>query len=180
MSLVQSVVLIEKLKGEVNKLESRIRYKDLDMSNLNLEIMKLNEFQDKYKLITDILTELQNKEIQIFDLNQSFKNINFNQSSKLVIYQLEELIKKYEKFNSLEKTDLLKNKINSINNQIFSRLILDKENVIVTEFNKTQLSIYNKINYVNHINLVEFYCWTLVIGLVVLYGIYMLINYILI
>ena len=180
MSLVQSVILIEKLKGEVNKLESRIRYKDLDMSNLNLEIIKLNEVQDKYKLITDILTELQNKEIQIFDLNQAFKNINFNQSSKLVIYQLEELIKKYEKFNTLEKTDLLKNKINSINNQIFSRLILDKENVIVTEFNKTQLSIYNKINYVNHINLVEFYCWSLVIGLIVLYGLYLLINYILI
>lgn len=180
ISLVQSVILIEKLKGEVNKLESRIRYKDLDMSNLNLEIIKLNEVQDKYKLITDILTELQNKEIQIFDLNQAFKNINFNQSSKLVIYQLEELIKKYEKFNTLEKTDLLKNKINSINNQIFSRLILDKENVIVTEFNKTQLSIYNKINYVNHINLVEFYCWSLVIGLIVLYGLYLLINYILI
>lgn len=180
MSLVQSVVLIEKLKGEVNKLESRIRYKDLDMSNLNLEIMKLNEVQDKYKLITDILTELQNKEIQIFDLNQSFKNVNFNQSSKLVIYQLEELIKKYEKFNTLEKTDLLKIKINSINNQIFSRLILDKENVIVTEFNKTQLSIYNKINYVNQINLVEFYCWSLVIGLIVIYGLYLLINYILI
>jgi hypothetical protein len=180
ISLVQSVVLIEKLKGEVNKLESRIRYKDLDMSNLNLEIMKLNEVQDKYKLITDILTELQNKEIQIFDLNQSFKNVNFNQSSKLVIYQLEELIKKYEKFNTLEKTDLLKIKINSINNQIFSRLILDKENVIVTEFNKTQLSIYNKINYVNQINLVEFYCWSLVIGLIVLYGLYLLINYILI
>jgi hypothetical protein len=180
ISLVQSVILIEKLKGEVNKLESRIRYKDLDMSNLNLEIIKLNEVQDKYKLITDILTELQNKEIQIFDLNQAFKNINFNQSSKLVIYQLEELIKKYEKFNTLEKADLLKNKINSINNQIFSRLILDKENVIVTEFNKTQLSIYNKINYVNHINLVEFYCWSLVIGLIVLYGLYLLINYILI
>ena len=68
----------------------------------------------------------------------------------------------------------------SLPTQIFSRLILDKENVIVTEFNKTQLSIYNKINYVNHINLVEFYCWSLVIGLIVLYGLYLLINYILI
>ena len=159
LSLVQSVIMNEKLKGEINKLESRIRYKDLDMSNLNLEIIKLNEVQDKYKIIGDVLTELQNKEIQIFDLNQSFKNINLNQSSKLIIYQLEELLKKYEKFNNLEKIKLSSEKISSINNPIFSRLIFDKEHVIVNEFSKTQLSIYNQISYINHINQIKFYCF---------------------
>jgi hypothetical protein len=92
---IQRVIKVEKLKSHIDKLESRIRYKDLDMNNLQLEIIKLNQVQDKFKLITSILSELQNKEIQIFDFGQSFKNINMNQSHKLVIFQLEELLKKY-------------------------------------------------------------------------------------
>ena len=172
LSLVQSVIWIEKLKGEINKLESRIRYKDLDMSNLNLEIIKLNEVQDKYKIIGDILTNLQNKEIQIFDLNQSYKNINVNQSSKLIIYQLEELLKKYEKFNNLEKIGLLNEKVSSINNPIFSRLILDKEHVIVNEFSKTQLSIYNQISYINHLNHIKLYCYSSIGCLILFCGLW--------
>jgi len=175
LSLVQSVIWNEKLKGEINKLESRIRYKDLDMSNLNLEIIKLNEVQDKYKTIESILTNLQNKEIQIFDLNQSFKNINLNQSSKLIIYQLEELLKKYEKFNTIEKIGLVTDKINSINNSTFSRLILDREQVILNEFSKTQLSIYNQISYINHINHIKFYCYVSIGCLILFCGLWFMI-----
>jgi hypothetical protein len=170
ISLIQNVIMVEKLKGEINKLESRIRYKDLDMSNLNLEIMKLNEVQDKYKLMNDILTELSQTEIEMYDLNQAFKNINFNQSSKIVVFQLEELLKKYEKNKNYNNIKLLNNKITSVHNQTFTRLLLDKENLIITEFNNTQLSIHNKINYINQLNEIKCYFYVS-IGCVFLLGI---------
>lgn len=152
-SLVDSVIKIEKLKNEISKLESRIRYKDLDMSNLNLEIIKLTEFQEKYKNIESILNDLSEKEIQLLDMNQSFKNLNFNQSSKLLIFQLEELFKRYQNKNNITLIE----KIKTINNPNLSRLILDKENYVIKEFNNTQLEIQNKINYINSLNELSFY-----------------------
>ena len=47
--LVDKAVMVQKLKNEIDKLESRIRYKDLDMSNLNVENLKLQVFEDKIK-----------------------------------------------------------------------------------------------------------------------------------
>jgi hypothetical protein len=177
--LIQSVIMIEKLKGEISKLESRIRYKDLDMSNLQLEIMKLNEVQDKFKLITNILTELQNKEIQIFDCNQAYKNINMNQSHKLVIFQLEELLKKYETMkNDKNETNKeivklsIKDSITKLDNPIFSRLILDKQNLMLTELNNQKVTIYNQISFINQMNDIKFYSVLFVIGVAVIYNLY--------
>ena len=143
-SLVDKAVMVQKLKSELEKLESRIRYKDLDMSNLNVEISRLQQFEEKFKLIENILNNIQQKELVLADFNKNLENIfNIKQSLEYKKMKLNEM-----KNNKNLLTDIIDNKfeivssLKTLNQPVLTRLIIEKENRLINEF----ISYDNKIN----------------------------------
>jgi hypothetical protein len=86
--VVDSAVKVERLKGEIYKLESRIRYKDLDMVNLMATQNELNVVVNKFKLFEEIVNDLQIKEVKVNDLRNTLKTIIGLNSNKVIFHQL--------------------------------------------------------------------------------------------
>jgi hypothetical protein len=139
--LVQNVVMVERLKNEVNKLESRIRYKDLDMSNLSVQNSELQVVVSKYKLLEDISNNIQQKELCIVDLNKEFNEICKNSSYSYKNIKLTDLGK-----NKIMLLDKLSENIYSqlllIDQPMLKRLISDKNNKLIDDLK----------NHTNNIN----------------------------
>jgi hypothetical protein len=134
--LVDKAVMVQKLKNEIDKLESRIRYKDLDMSNLNVEISRLHQFEEKYKLIESILNNIQQKELILLDINKSLDDVfNSKQSLEYKKIKLNEM--KNNKKSLTEMIDFkfdVPSSLKTLNQPVLTRLIMDKENRLINEF----------------------------------------------
>jgi hypothetical protein len=131
--VVDSAVKVEKLKSEISKLESRIRYKDLDMANLMVTQNELNVTVNKFKLFEEILNDLQIKEVKVNDLRNTLKNIIGLESNKIILHQLNQLDTIYTPLQTEISTSPIDDKLSKINNHNFSRLILNKRDLILTD-----------------------------------------------
>jgi len=130
--LVQNVVMVERLKSEVNKLESRIRYKDLDMSNLSVQNSELQVVVGKYKLLEDISNNIQQKELCIVDLNKEFNEICKNSSYSYKNIKLTDLGR--NKITVLDKVnDNINSQLSLIDQPMLKRLITDKNNKLIDD-----------------------------------------------
>ena len=133
--LVQNVVMVERLKSEVNKLESRIRYKDLDMSNLSVQNSELQVVVGKYKLLEDISNNIQQKELFIVDLNKEFNEICKNSSYSYKNIKLSDLGR--NKIAVIDKlNDSISSQLSLIDQPMLKRLITDKNNKLIDDLNK--------------------------------------------
>jgi hypothetical protein len=148
--VVDSAVKVERLKSEISKLESRIRYKDLDMVNLMHTQNELNLIVNKYKLFEDILNYIQIKEVRVNDIRNVCKNILTLKSNKIIIHQLNQMDNVFEPLKA-EITHIdIDEKLFKINNENFTRLILNKRDFILSDLenlNNTIIDIKNDINY---------------------------------
>lgn len=130
--LVQNVVMVERLKSEVNKLESRIRYKDLDMSNLSVQNSELQVVVSKYKLLEDISNNIQQKELCIVDLNKEFNEICKNSSYSYKNIKLTDLGR--NKIILLDKlSENIYSQLSLIDQPMLKRLITDKNNKLIDD-----------------------------------------------
>ena len=145
--LVDQAVMVQKLKNEIDKLESRIRYKDLDMSNLNVEISRLHQFEEKFKLIENILNNIQQKELVLADINKNLDDIlNSKQSLEYKKIKLNEM--KNNKKSLTEMTDFkfdVPSSLKTLNQPVLTRLIMDKENRLINEFLTNENKIIAKL-----------------------------------
>jgi hypothetical protein len=134
--------MVQKLKNEIDKLESRIRYKDLDMSNLNVENLKLQVFEDKIKLIENILNNIQQKELVLADNNKTYQDILKNTSNEYQRIKLNEM-KENKRANIItdSKFDLVTS-LKTLSQPVLTRLIIDKDNQLSTEL----IDLETKIN----------------------------------
>lgn len=133
-SLVNNAVMVEKLRNEIIQLESRIRYKDLDMVNLTVEKDKLQETVEKYKIFREIFNRIQIKELILSDISREFnenkKLISKDNRRKLLSNyatsnkKLDDLIANYDYKSSLDK----------LNIPLFSKMILDKNEKLNKEY----------------------------------------------
>jgi len=142
--VVDSAVKVEKLKSEISKLESRIRYKDLDMANLMVTQNELNITVNKFKLFEEILNDLQIKEVKVNDLRNTLKNIIGLESNKIILHQLNQLDSIYTPLQTEISTSPIDEKLSKINNHNFSRLILNKRDFILTDLT----NLNGHINYI--------------------------------
>jgi hypothetical protein len=145
--LVDQAVMVQKLKNEIDKLESRIRYKDLDMSNLNVEISRLHQFEEKFKLIENILNNIQQKELVLADINKNLDDIlNSKQSLEYKKIKLNEM--KNNKKSLTEMIDFkfdVPSSLKTLNQPVLTRLIMDKENRLINEFLTNENKIIAKL-----------------------------------
>jgi hypothetical protein len=136
--LVDNVVMVEKLKHEIEKLESRLRYRDLDMSNLNVEILSLQKVVDTYNMIEKILKNIQDKEIYLVDNHRKLNDIiNSNDLSQKLVRLTD--FSSSERSKSLSSVDPKFNfdeNIITINNKMLVSLITQKENQITSDYNQ--------------------------------------------
>jgi len=142
--VVDSAVKVEKLKSEISKLESRLRYKDLDMVNLMHNQNELNVIVNKYKLFEDILNHMQITEVKVNDLRNSCKIIIENDSNKIILHQLNQLDSIYEPLNKDINCETIDDKLVKINNHNFSRLIMHRKDLVLTDFQ----NLKNHISYI--------------------------------
>jgi hypothetical protein len=142
--VVDSSVKVEILKSEISKLESRLRYKDLDMVNLMHTQNELNVIVNKYKLFEEILNHVQITEVKVNDLRNSCKLIIENDSNKIILHQLNQLDNTYEPLNKDINCEMIDDKLTKINNPNFSRLILHRKDLILTDFQ----NLKNHISYI--------------------------------
>jgi len=133
--VVDSAVKVERLKSEISKLESRIRYKDLDMVNLMATQNELNVVVNKFKLFEEILNDLQIKEVKVNDIRNTLKTIIGLNSNKVIFHQLVQLEPIYESLNTEITNSSIDEKLSKINNHNFARLILTKRDYILTDLN---------------------------------------------
>jgi hypothetical protein len=145
--------MVEKLKNEIAKLESRIRYKDLDMSNLTVENSKLQQFVDKYKIITNILKIIQNKELFLVDKINDYSNIISNPSREFQKIKLNEIL-----FNIKLLKDKLEDpkfdmnlQLSTINQPMLTRLVTDKDTKINSEFLQYNKKITTRLDEIKSI-----------------------------
>jgi len=154
--VVDSAVKVEKLKSEISKLESRIRYKDLDMANLMVTQNELNVTVNKFKLFEEILTDLQIKEVKVNDLRNTIKNIIGVDSNKIILHQLNQLDNIYTPLQTEISESPIDEKLSKINNHNFSRLILNKRDLILTDLtNLNSHIIYIKKDIISRQKLME-------------------------
>ena len=154
--VVDSAVKVEKLKSEISKLESRIRYKDLDMANLMVMQNELNVTVNKFKLFEEILNDLQIKEVKVNDLRNTLKNIIGLESNKIILHQLNQLDIIYIPLQTEISTSPIDEKLSKINNHNFSRLILNKRDLILTDLtNLNSHIIYIKKDIISRQKLIE-------------------------
>jgi hypothetical protein len=142
--VVDSAVKVEKLKSEISKLESRLRYKDLDMVNLMHNQNELNVIVNKFKLFEEVLNHMQITEVKVNDLRNSCKLIIENDSNKIILHQLNQLDNTYEPLNKDITSEIIDDKLTKINNHNFSRLILHRKDLILTDFQ----NLKNHISYI--------------------------------
>jgi len=140
-NLINNVIMVEKLKNEIDKLENRIRYKDLDISNLNVDNLKLKTYVDKQNLFNQIMKELNEKEMKINDFHKLYLNAKSNNSSKIVIFQLTELQKLFELMQKYIDMKDIHQQLDKFGDPIFKRLITDKTDSIIREYDVTHTSI---------------------------------------
>jgi hypothetical protein len=148
--VIDSAVKVEKLRSEISKLESRIRYKDLDMVNLMHTQNELNVIVNKYKLFEEILNDVQIKEVKVSDLRNTIKNIISLDSNKIILHQLNQLDINNKVLNTEINNETIDEKLTKINNHNFSRLILSRRDFILNDFeNLTNHIIYIKKDIIN-------------------------------
>ena len=164
-NLINNVIMVEKLKNEIDKLENRIRYKDLDISNLNVDNLKLKTYVDKQKLFDQIMKELNEKEMKINDFHKLYLNAKSNNSSKIVIFQLSELQKLFELMQKHIDMKDIHQQLDKFADPIFKRLITGKTDSIVHEYEVTHTSInYDLENTEQWLIMVEYF-YMFVLGL---------------
>jgi hypothetical protein len=145
--LVDNVVMVEKLKHEIEKLESRLRYRDLDMNNLNVEILSLQKVVDTYNMIEKILKNIQDKEIFLVDNNRKLNDIiNSNDLSKKLVRLADfALIERTKSLASVDPNFNFNESIVTINNKMLVSLITQKENQITSDYNQFKNKISDSI-----------------------------------
>jgi hypothetical protein len=157
-NLINNVIMVEKLKNEIDKLENRIRYKDLDISNLNVDNLKLKSYVDKQKLFNQIMKELNEKEMKINDFHKLYLNAKSNNSSKIVIFQLSELQKLFELMKKYIDMNEINQQLDKFGDPIFKRLITGKTDSIIHEYEVTHTSInYDLENTEQWLVMVEYF-----------------------
>jgi len=157
-NLINNVIMVEKLKNEIDKLENRIRYKDLDISNLNVDNLKLKSYVDKQKLFNQIMKELNEKEMKINDFHKLYLNAKSNNSSKIVIFQLSELQKLFELMKKYTDMNEINQQLDKFGDPIFKRLITGKTDSIIHEYEVTHTSInYDLENTEQWLVMVEYF-----------------------
>jgi len=140
-NLINNVIMVEKLKNEIDKLENRIRYKDLDISNLNVDNLKLKTYVDKQNLFNQIMKELNEKEMKINDFHKLYLNAKNSNSSKIIVFQLSELQKLFELMQKYIDMKDIHQQLDKFGDPIFKRLITDKTDSIIREYDVTHTSI---------------------------------------
>jgi hypothetical protein len=157
-NLINNVIMVEKLKNEIDKLENRIRYKDLDISNLNVDNLKLKSYVDKQKLFDQIMKELNEREMKINDFHKLYLNAKSNNSSKIVIFQLSELQKLFELMKKYTDMNEINQQLDKFGDPIFKRLITGKTDSIIHEYEVTHTSInYDLENTEQWLVMVEYF-----------------------
>jgi len=131
--VIDSAVKVEKLKNEISKLESRIRYKDLDMVNLMTTQNELNIVVGKFKLFEEILNDIQIREVKVNDIRNNLKNIITNDSNKVIFHKLNELDTIFNVLNTEISSPTIEERLTKINNHNFTRLILSKRDEVLTD-----------------------------------------------
>jgi len=150
--------MVEKLKNEIDKLENRIRYKDLDISNLNVDNLKLKSYVDKQKLFNQIMKELNENEMKINDFHKLYLNAKTNNSSKIVIFQLSELQKLFELMKKYTDMNEINQQLDKFGDPIVKRLITGKTDSIIHEYEVTHTSInYDLENTEQWLVMVEYF-----------------------
>jgi hypothetical protein len=146
-NLVENAVMVQKLKNEIEKLESRIRYKDLDMSNLNVEIINLQKTVDKYNFIEKIMKNFEEKELFLIENHRRFNNIIDikDKSQKLIRLNDIKSERNQNLVESVDKNFKLEDNISQINNKILLSLITLKDNQLNSEFNQFKNKITTSI-----------------------------------
>ena len=157
--------MVEKLKNEIDKLENRIRYKDLDISNLNVDNLKLKTYVDKQKLFNQIMKELNEKEMKINDFHKLYLNAKSNNSSKIVIFQLTELQKLFELMQKYIDMKDIHQQLDKFADPIFKRLITDKTDSIIREYDVTHTSINYDLENTEQWIIIVNYFYILLLGL---------------
>jgi len=157
-NLINNVIMVEKLKNEIDKLENRIRYKDLDISNLNVDNLKLKSYVDKQKLFDQIMKELNEREMKINDFHKLYLKAKSNNSSKIVIFQLSELQKLFELMKKYTDMNEINQQLDKFGDPIFKRLITGKTDSIIHEYEVTHTSInYDLENTEQWLVMVEYF-----------------------
>ena len=164
-NLINNVIMVEKLKNEIDKLENRIRYKDLDISNLNVDNLKLKSYVDKQKLFNQIMKELNEKEMKINDFHKLYLNAKSNNSSKIVIFQLTELQKLFELMKKYTDMTDIHQQLDKFGDPIFKRLITDKTDSIIREYDVTHTSINYDLENTEQWVVMIYYFYILLLGL---------------
>ena len=164
-NLINNVIMVEKLKNEIDKLENRIRYKDLDISNLNVDNLKLKTYVDKQKLFNQIMKELNEKEMKINDFHKLYLNAKNNNSSKIVIFQLTELQKLFELMQKYIDMKDIHQQLDKFADPIFKRLITDKTDSIIREYDVTHTSINYDLENTEQWIIIVNYFYILLLGL---------------
>jgi len=146
--LVENAVMVQKLKNEIEKLEDRIRYQILDMSNLNLKVIDLQQIENRYKIFEQVLKNIQTNELKFVDQKNQLNNILNETSISVKKHKLVTL------FNtpSISTNGCITTEVNSINidesliklNQpLFTILVNNKRNELTNEYTK----FTNKIKF---------------------------------
>lgn len=170
--LVDNVVMVEKLKHEVEKLESRLRYKDLDMSNLNVEILSLQKVVDTYNMIEKILKNIQDKEIFLVDNHRKLNDIinSKDLSQKLVRLTDFDSSERSKSLASVDPKFNFDENIITINNKMLVSLITQKENQIKSDYNQFKNKIIVSIEKTKNEKSTE----TVIMGASILFAIWFL------
>jgi small-conductance mechanosensitive channel len=151
--LINNVIMVEKLKSEVDKLESRIRYKDLDLSNQIVETNKLQTIAEKFKLFKKLLNQLQEKENKINDYVKVYQSTRNETSRKIATYQLNELNKLFDSVHQTITNEEFNNNIIKLNEPLFTRLLTEKDTLFSNELKLTKYSIDSDLKFIDQTNI---------------------------
>ena len=170
--LVDNVVMVEKLKHEVEKLESRLRYKDLDMSNLNVEILSLQKVVDTYNLIEKVLKNIQDKEIYLVNNHRKLNDIINSNDLSLKLVRLTDFSssEKNKTLDSVDPSFDFEENSHKFSNRMLVSLITQKENQIKSDYNQFKNKIIVSIEKTKNEKSTE----TVIMGASILFAIWFL------
>ena len=111
------------------------------------------------------MKELNEKEMKINDFHKLYLNAKSNNSSKIVIFQLTELQKLFELMQKYIDMKDIHQQLDKFADPIFKRLITDKTDSIIREYDVTHTSINYDLENTEQWIIIVNYFYILLLGL---------------
>jgi hypothetical protein len=153
-NLVENAVKVEKLKHEIEKLETKLKYSILDMNNLNIEISNLNKFKDKFEIVEKIMKNFESKELYLYEKDNELKTImNFKEygykrgklTELMSVHMTPESKLDNYMTDKIEVKDILK----TVNMPILSKLVNDKNHSLDYLYDQYNHRIYKNLQLID-------------------------------